>query len=166
MTVEKDDCLKNQEDLDWMNVALRLAEAAACQGEVPVGAVIVTEGRIVGQGFNQRESLQSSLRHAEITAIEDASNNLGRWRLHDCTLYVTLEPCLMCAGAIVQSRLNRVVYGATDPKAGAIESLYQIFLDLRLNHRPQFLAGVAQNECSLLLSQFFMDLRQSKKQHR
>jgi tRNA(adenine34) deaminase len=149
-------------DREWMLDALLEAQRAADLGEVPVGALVVHQEKVVGRGFNQRESLHSAIRHAEISAIEDANQNLKRWRLHDCTLYVTLEPCLMCAGAIVQSRLGRVVFGAQDPKAGAVISLYQTLQDPRLNHRPQVLGGVAASLCGEKLSHFFSQLRKQK----
>lgn len=139
----------------WMRRALQQAQAAMEQEEVPVGAIIVHEGRIVGEGFNQRETLNDPTAHAEILAITQAAQQLGSWRLTDCTLYATLEPCPMCAGAIVQARIPRVVYGTTDPKGGACHTLYTITDDPRLNHRCTVLGGVLQQECRQILQEFF-----------
>ena len=152
-------------DLDVSAMQLALAEAMSAQnrGEVPVGAIVALEGRVVGRGQNVRESERRPTGHAEILAIEEASEALGRWRLSGCTLYVTLEPCLMCAGAIVNARLDRVVYGARDPKAGAVESLYSVLGDPRLNHRPEVLGGVLAEKCGQLLTQFFQTQRALKK---
>lgn len=144
-----------------MHEALRLAGAAAQIGEVPVGAVVVFKGEVVGRGQNRRESEKQATHHAEILAIKEACSKLGRWRLEGCTLYVTLEPCVMCAGAIVNSRLERVVYGARDSKGGAVESLYQILSDSRLNHRPEVLGGVLAPDCGQILSDFFRERRKS-----
>ena len=144
---------------EFMTQALTLAKKAQALGEVPVGAIIVFENQIVGEGFNLRESEKHPLAHAEKIAIEEAAKKLGRWRLTGCTLYVTLEPCVMCAGAIVNSRLDQVVYGAKDPKAGAVESLYRILADTRLNHRSLVTSGVMQEECSAVLKTFFAQLR-------
>ncbi len=138
-----------------MRRALDLARQAEARGEVPVGALIVREQQVIAEAFNEKESLPSPLAHAEVTAIHRASQTLKRWRLTDCTLYVTLEPCVMCSGAIIQARLERVVYGTRDPKAGAVDSLFQILQDSRLNHRPQVTAGVLAQECSHILTNFF-----------
>lgn len=147
-----------------MQRALALAEAAATIGEVPVGALVVgPDGAVVAEAANSRESARDPLGHAELSAIALASRALGRWRLSDCTLYVTLEPCVMCAGAIVQSRIGRVVYGAADPKAGAVESLYRILGDARLNHRPQITPGVYGAACGEILSRFFQKQREAKR---
>ncbi|MGE3974121.1 MAG: tRNA adenosine(34) deaminase TadA [Bdellovibrionales bacterium] len=146
----------------FMTQALELAKKAEVFKEVPIGAVVVFENKIVGAGYNLRESQKHPLAHAEKIAIEEAAQKLGRWRLTGCTLYVTLEPCLMCAGAIINSRIEHVVYGAKDPKAGAVESLYQSLSDARLNHRPQVTGGVMAEECGQILSSFFASLRQSK----
>ncbi|MBI1313864.1 tRNA adenosine(34) deaminase TadA [bacterium] len=143
----------------WMRQALDQARAAFEADEVPVGAVIVHGESIVGTGFNQRETLQDPTAHAEIIAITQAAQTLGCWRLLDCTLYVTLEPCPMCAGAIVQARIPTVVYGTTDPKGGACHTLYQITDDERLNHRATVLGGVLQDECRSLLQEFFRQQR-------
>jgi tRNA(adenine34) deaminase len=138
-----------------MRAALREAEEAARRDEVPVGAVVVHGGRIIGRGFNQREMLKDPTAHAEMIAITQAAAALEAWRLEGATLYVTLEPCLMCAGAIVNARIARVVFGAPDPKAGACGSLYQVGLDTRLNHRFEVAAGVLAAESAALLQEFF-----------
>lgn len=139
----------------WMRQALDQARAAFEQNEVPVGAVIVHNETIIGFGCNQRETLQDPTAHAEIIAITQAAQSLGSWRLLDCTLYVTLEPCPMCAGAIVQARIPTVVYGTTDMKAGACHSLFQITDDARLNHRSTVIGGVLQDDCRDILREFF-----------
>jgi tRNA(adenine34) deaminase len=139
----------------WMWCALEQARQAFEAEEVPIGAVVVHEERVIGEGFNQREMLNDPTAHAEMIAITQAAEALGTWRLLDCTLYVTLEPCPMCAGAIVQARIPRVVYGAADPKAGACHTLYQITDDARLNHRAGVIGGVLQDECRGLLQEFF-----------
>ena len=148
-------------DSFYMQRALELAQEAAQRGEVPVGAVVVYDSRIVAEAYNERESRPSALAHAELTAIARACEALGRWRLSGCTLYVTLEPCVMCAGGIVQARVDRVVFGARDPKAGAVESLYQVLADSRLNHRPQVTSGILATECGKLLSDFFKARRKA-----
>lgn len=143
----------------WMRAALQLARQAFDEGEVPIGAVIVHNDRIIGEGYNQRESLKDPTAHAEMIAITQAAQSLESWRLLDCTIYVTLEPCPMCAGAIVLARIPTVIYGATDPKAGACHSLFQITEDPRLNHRATVLSGVLQQECRGLLQEFFAQQR-------
>ena len=135
--------------------AIALAKAAAALGEVPVGAVVIADGRIIGRGHNLRESTMVSTRHAEIVAIEEACKTVGSWRPEDCDLVVTLEPCLMCAGAIYQSRIRRVVFATPDPQAGALGSLYEIHKDVRLNHRFVVDTGVLAEPCSALLKDFF-----------
>ncbi len=150
-------------DLAMMALALDLARQAADLGEVPVGSVIVCNRRVISQAFNLRETLHDPTAHAERLAITLAGRALGSWRLEGCTLYVTLEPCPMCAGAIVQSRIPRVVYGAADPKAGACASLYELLTDPRLNHRVLVTAGVLERECGEILSLFFQDRRVSSK---
>lgn len=127
--------------------------------ECPIGAVIVRNGDIIARGFNLKESEQNSVLHAEIVVIQSACKVLGTWRLDDCDLYVTLEPCVMCAGAIIQSRIRRIYFGAYDPKAGAIGSVVNIFDIKELNHAPEIYAGIMEDECSLLLKQFFRRLR-------
>ena len=136
-----------------------MAEAALERDEVPVGCLIVHEGRIVGRAHNQREMLQDPTAHAEMIAITQAAEALGSWRLDGCTLYVTLEPCAMCAGAMVLARLDRLVYGAGDPKAGAVESVFKLLQEPRLNHRIKVTAGVRREECGAILTQFFRKKR-------
>jgi tRNA(adenine34) deaminase len=152
-----------QTDDYWMAQALEQAREAALLGEVPVGAIVVAGEELVSSAHNRKETRPQATAHAELLAIEEACRILGRWRLSGCTLYVTLEPCLMCVGAIVQARFDRVVYGAVDAKAGAIESVYQVFKDQKLNHHPVSVGGVMQPECAELLSQFFANLRTLKK---
>lgn len=143
----------------YMRMALELAEQAFEEGEVPVGAVIVHDGRVIGTGYNQREMLRDPTAHAEMIAITQAAETLGSWRLNDCTLVCTLEPCPMCAGAIVQARVPTVIYGTTDPKGGACHTLYQITDDPRLNHRAVVMGGVLQPECRAILQEFFAQQR-------
>ena len=143
----------------WMKKALDQAVQAFDQGEVPVGAVIVFEDRIIAEACNQREMLQDPTAHAEMIAITQAAESLGSWRLLDCTLYVTLEPCPMCAGAIVQARIPRVVYGTADPKAGACHTLFSLTSDIRLNHQAAVLGGVMQDDCRAMLQEFFRQQR-------
>ncbi len=145
-------------DETYMGLALEEAKKARDLGEVPVGAVIVQGDRVVGRGYNRREVDQDALAHAEVLAIAEACRTLGSWRLDDCTLYVTLEPCPMCAGAILNARVKRVVYGAGDPKAGSVGSLIHLF-ELPYNHRPAVTAGVLEERCSEILSRFFQGLR-------
>ena len=149
-------------DEEYMREALSLAEKAFELGEVPVGAVAVWEGKIVGRGMNLRETDKNALRHAEIMAIDEACKNLGGWRLWKCDLYVTLEPCPMCAGAIINSRVKRVIYGASDPKAGSCGSLTNLF-EMPYNHKPEVVSGVLEEECSEILSRFFARLREKRK---
>lgn len=143
----------------FMRFAITEARAAAEIDEVPVGAVIVRQERIIAAAHNQREILQDPTAHAEILAITQAAATLGSWRLDDCTLYVTLEPCPMCAGAIVQARIPTVVYGATDPKGGAVDTLYRLLDDPRLNHRCEVVSGVLADTCGALLTDFFRKKR-------
>ncbi len=142
-------------DQRFMHAAIDEASAALKLDEVPVGAVIVHDGRIIGRGHNLREKLQDPTAHAEMIAITAAADALGSWRLEACCMYVTLEPCPMCAGAIVQARIQRLVYGASDPKAGACRTLYEITTDPRLNHRVELAPPLLQHECAGLLSEFF-----------
>ena len=146
------------DDLFYMDEALELAREAFAEGEVPVGCVIVRDGQIVGRGRNRRETGKTALGHAEIEAISEACRNLGGWRLWECTLYVTLEPCPMCAGAIVNARIPRVVYGASDGKCGACGSVCDLF-SMDFNHHPTVCAGVREAEASALLQEFFRNLR-------
>ena len=142
----------------FMRLALELAEQAAAEGEVPVGAVVVHDGRVVGTGRNRRECGKNALAHAELEAIDIACRTLGGWRLPNCTLYVTLEPCPMCAGAIINSRIERVVQGAKDPKAGSCGSVVDLF-SLPYNHRPSLVSGVLEDDCREQLQAFFRSLR-------
>jgi tRNA(adenine34) deaminase len=151
--------MTEQSDERWMQVAIEEARRAEAEDEVPVGAIIVHEGQIIGRGRNGRESTQDPTTHAEMIAIREAAKQLGSWRLIDTTLYVTLEPCPMCAGALVNARVPRVVWGCDDPKAGATQTLYTIGNDDRLNHRFECVSGVLGGECSALLSQFFAAIR-------
>ncbi len=147
-----------------MNKALELANIAAKMGETPIGAVVVrsSDGKIVGQGFNMREINRSSIHHAEILAIEDACKTLGGWRLSGCTLYVTLEPCPMCAGAIINSRIDMVKFGAFDKKAGSVQSITNLF-ELPYNHKPLYEGGIMEDECQTILKEFFKMLRDENK---
>jgi len=147
---------------EYMREALALANEAAAEGEVPVGAVVVRDGVIVGRGRNRREVGKNALAHAELEAIDHACRTLGGWRLFGCELYVTLEPCPMCAGAIINARIDRVYYGAADGKAGSCGSLVNLF-DLPYNHRPETVGGVLEEECGDLLRAFFADLRKRIK---
>jgi tRNA(adenine34) deaminase len=147
----------------FMRIALEEAEQALREDEVPIGAVIVHDGRVIARAHNQREQLRDPTAHAEMIAITQAAESRQSWRLDGCTLYVTLEPCPMCAGAIVQARLPAVVYGAADSKAGAVHSLYRLLDDPRLNHRAEALAGVLAEPCGQMLSQFFQEQRRQGK---
>ena len=148
----------NTTDEKFMNEAILLAKEAAADDEAPIGAIIVRDGVIVGRGRNRREKDKNALGHAEIEAINDACKTLGGWRLIGCTMYVTLEPCPMCTGAIINSRIERVVFGAYDKKAGSCGSLINLF-DLPYNHKPQVSVGFMEEECAHLLSDFFKKLR-------
>ena len=147
--------MSDSNDLYYMKRALVLAQSAAQMGEVPVGAVIVYQNEIIAEAHNERETSFSSIGHAEILAIQQANRVLKSWRLTQCTMYVTLEPCTMCSGALVQARLQRLVFGATDKKAGAVTSLYQITDDPRLNHSVGLTRGVLESECGQVLKDFF-----------
>jgi tRNA(adenine34) deaminase len=149
------------EDAEGMTLALAAAREALAVGEVPVGAVVLRheDDRVIARAFNLRESSADATAHAERLALTEAGRVRGCWRLDGCTLYVTLEPCPMCAGAILLSRIDRVVYGALDPKAGACRSLYRFLDDPRLNHRPEVTGGVLAEECAQLLTEFFRDHR-------
>lgn len=149
----------SEDDERWMTEAIAEAELALGHGDVPVGAIVVHEGRIIGRGHNEREAAGDPTAHAEITALRQASQELGSWRILDSTLYVTLEPCAMCAGAIVLSRIPRVVWGAEDPKAGAAGSVLDVLADERLNHRPSTTSGICAARCGALLSEFFAERR-------
>ena len=145
-------------DEEYMKAALKLAEKAAALGEVPVGAVVVWQDQIIGEGWNQRETLLNPLAHAEIMAIKQACEYRGGWRLSDCTLYVTLEPCPMCAGAIINARIRRVIYGAKDERAGCCGSVADFFV-MPFNHNPLSRSGILAEECKTLLLDFFSSLR-------
>ena len=151
------------EDEKYMKEAIKQARKAYDLGEVPIGCVIVHDGKIIGRGYNRRNTDKNALAHAEITAIRKASKAIGDWRLEECTLYVTLEPCQMCAGAIVQARIPRVVIGSMNPKAGCGGSILNILEMPQFNHVCQGTRGVLDKECSSLLSTFFKELRESKK---
>ncbi len=150
-----------KKDKVFMAEAMALAERAGELGEIPVGAVVVHKGRVIARAFNRREAWQDPTAHAELIAIRRAAEALGEWRLSDCTLFVTLEPCPMCAGTIVNSRVGRVVYGAPDPKAGAVRSVYAMLEDPRLNHRVT-VARTLSKECSAQLTEFFVKLREGR----
>ncbi len=147
----------------FMQLALEEAQQALLEEEVPVGAVIVDQGRVIASAHNQRERLHDPTAHAEMIAITQAAEARQSWRLDGCTLYVTLEPCPMCAGAMVQARLSTLVYGATDPKGGAVHTLYRLLDDPRLNHRAEIVAGVQADRCAEILTQFFQAQRRLGK---
>lgn len=147
----------------FMRLAIEQARLAEGWGDVPIGAVVVRAGEVVSAAGNRRAADRDPVAHAELLAIRAAAQRLGDWRLNECALYVTLEPCAMCAGAIVLARVDTVVYGAADPKAGAVASLYQLLADERLNHRPEVIAGVLGDECSTLLTEFFRTQRRLGK---
>jgi tRNA(adenine34) deaminase len=150
-------------DQIFMNHALALAQQAASEDEVPVGAVVVFQDRIIAAAYNQREQLKDPTAHAEMIALTQDAAELGSWRLENCILYVTLEPCPMCAGAILQARVPRLVYGASDPKAGAVDSLFNLLRDPRLNHRCEITAGVLAGPCGQILTEFFESKRRLGK---
>ena len=150
-------------DADYMRLALELAGQAQAAGEVPVGAVVVKDGAVVGRGFNAPISRHDPSAHAEMMALRDAAQRLGNYRLVDCELFVTLEPCLMCAGAIMHARIARVVYGANDPKTGACGSVLNAFADTRLNHHTTVSGGVLAEECGAMISNFFALRRAQQK---
>lgn len=150
-------------DIYFMQCAILEAKKAAQIGEVPIGAVVVHNGKIIGRGYNRRETTQRASMHAEMLAIDEACRAIGSWRLEETTLYVTLEPCMMCSGAIMQSRIPRVVYAAHDAKGGTVRSLYQLLEDERLNHTATIETGLFAERCGRLLSDFFRELRRKKK---
>ncbi|WP_339260800.1 tRNA adenosine(34) deaminase TadA [Lysinibacillus sp. FSL K6-3209] len=152
-----------EKDRIFMNQALEEAKKAALLGEVPIGAVLVYEGEIIARAYNLRETTQNATTHAELMVIQEACKKLGSWRLEQTTLYVTLEPCPMCAGAILQSRVPRVVYGARDIKAGCVDSLYHLLNDARFNHECDVTEGILAEECGQILTDFFRALRERKK---
>lgn len=153
---------EDAKDIVFMREALELAGKAATGGDVPIGCVIVQDGKVIGRGFNQRNQAHSALAHAEILAIREATEAVGDWRLEDCTLYVTLEPCQMCAGAIVQARIPRVVIGSMNPKAGCAGSIYNLLEEERFNHKAEVIRGVLAEESSKELKNFFARLRTEK----
>jgi tRNA(adenine34) deaminase len=155
-----------KDDLYWMGIALREAQKAADRGEVPIGAVVVGDGAVLGRGHNLREARQDPAAHAEMIAIRQAARKKKSWRLTGTALYVTLEPCIMCMGAILLARVERVVFGCLDPKGGAAGSLYDLSDDRRLNHRVAVTAGVREAECAAILSDFFAALRREKRKVR
>ena len=150
-------------DEKFMKEAIRQARKAYALNETPIGCVLVYEGKIIGRGYNRRNTDKNTLAHAEITAIRKASRKIGDWRLEGCTLYVTLEPCPMCAGAIVQSRMDRVVVGCMNPKAGCAGSVLNVLQTEGFNHQTELTTGVCQEECSGMMKSFFKELRQAKK---
>jgi tRNA(adenine34) deaminase len=152
----------HQDEIDrrFMQEAIELARKALETEDVPIGALVVHQGRVIGRGYNQREKLQDPTAHAEMLALTAAAEYIGHWRLENCTLYVTLEPCPMCAGALVQARVSRLVYGAADAKAGACGSLFEITQDPRLNHQVQTVAGIMADQCAELLQAFFRRRRE------
>jgi tRNA(adenine34) deaminase len=149
----------SKQDEKYMKLAIQQAQIAAENGDVPIGVVIVYKNQIIGKAYNQREQLNDPTAHAEIIALTQAASFMESWRLHDCTIYVTLEPCPMCAGALVLARIDRLVYGCDDPKTGACKSLYNIVQDERLNHRLEVAGGVLAGQCSKLLQEFFQRRR-------
>lgn len=155
-----------EKDRQFMRLALEEAEKAGNLGEVPIGAVIVHNGEVIAAASNLRETTQNAVTHAELMAIQQACEKVGSWRLEETTLYVTLEPCPMCAGAILQSRIPRVVYGARDVKAGCVDSLYHLLNDPRFNHECEVTEGVLAEECGQILTDFFRTLRERKKAER
>lgn len=155
-----------EDSTKWMQEALKEASLAKDKGEVPIGAVVVKDGTVLGRGHNQKEGFQDATLHAELLAIRQANQTLGNWRLEDCDLYVTLEPCPMCSGAIVQSRIRRVYYGPHDPKSGAAGSLMNLLQDDRLNHQTEVIPGLLQEDCQDLLQSFFKNLRARKKKEK
>lgn len=150
-------------EIKYMSEAIRQAKKAAAIGETPVGAVIVKDGKIIARAYNKRETKKNSLCHAELAAINKACKRLGGWRLFGCDLYVTLEPCPMCAGAIIQSRIDRVFFGAYDYKAGCAGSRLNLFEEKLFNHDVEVAGGIMEDKCAVLLSDFFKELRQKKK---
>ncbi|MEF7660196.1 MULTISPECIES: tRNA adenosine(34) deaminase TadA [Bacillus] len=155
--------MERDQDIYFMQLAIEEAKKAEAIQEVPIGAVIVLNGKVISAAHNLRETEQRSIAHAELLAIDEACKKLGTWRLEDATLYVTLEPCPMCAGGIVLSRVKRVVYGAGDPKGGCAGTLMNLLTDERFNHQCEVVAGVLEEECGTLLTNFFRELRKKRK---
>lgn len=152
-----------EKDQLYMQMALEEAKKAEALGEVPIGAIIVRDGQVLARGHNLRETTKNATTHAELSAIQDACLSIENWRLENTTLYVTLEPCPMCAGAILQARIPRVVYGARDPKGGAVHSLYELLTDSRFNHECDVVEGILKDECGAILTSFFRAIRERKK---
>ena len=150
------------DDEKYMRMAIEQAKLAGDEGEVPIGAVVICGGEVIGRGFNRKNSGKSALKHAEIVAIEDAPKVVGDWRLDECSLYVTLEPCLMCAGAIIHARIRKVVFGASEPKFGGVVSLAQTFDIDRLNHRVNYAGGLFADEIAFMMKDFFKKIRNGK----
>jgi tRNA(adenine34) deaminase len=150
----------------WMDEALQEAKKAEAIGEVPIGAVIVKDGEVIGRGYNLRETQHDPTAHAEMIAIRQAAERVGGWRLNDCDLYVTLEPCPMCAGAILQARIRRVIYGTEDPKAGCAGTLMNILTDGRFNHQTEVISGIRKEACGAILTEFFRALRRRNKERK
>lgn len=163
MEIQYRDEVKTHEK--YMRQALRQAQKAAAIGEVPIGCVIVYEDRIIARGYNQRNTRKTSLGHAELLAIRKANKKLGDWRLEDCTMYITLEPCPMCAGAIVQARIPRVVLGAMNPKAGCAGSIVNLLQERRFNHQVEIIPDILVSECQNIMKEFFRELRHKKKKN-
>lgn len=155
--------MNSKEEKRYMRQAITLAKKAAAKGDVPIGCVIVYEGKVIARGYNRRNADKTTLAHAEILAIKKASKVIGDWRLEDCTMYVTLEPCQMCAGAIVQARIPKVVIGCMNPKAGCAGSIINLLDMKQFNHQVETVRGVLEEECSNLMKEFFAKLRESKK---
>ena len=153
-----------QEEKDFfMSEALKEAEKSLDKAEIPIGCVIVKDGEVLGRGHNAREELNQAIMHAEVMAIQEANRTVGNWRLLDCTLFVTIEPCVMCSGAIGLARIPRVIYGATNQKFGATGSLYDILADVRLNHRVEVEKGILEEECAQIMQDFFRQRREKQK---
>lgn len=150
----------------YMKEAMNQAKKAETKDEVPIGCVIVYQNKIIARGYNLRETKQQSIAHAEIMAIQKACKVMGSWRLEDCDLYVTLEPCAMCTGAILQSRIKKVIYGASDPKGGCIDSCVKLYEYKGFNHYPEVVSGVLKDDCAQLLTNFFKKKRESKKKYK
>lgn len=163
MEIQYRDKVKTHEK--YMRQALLQAQKAAAIGEVPIGCVIVYEDRIIARGYNQRNTRKTSLGHAELLAIRKANKKLGDWRLEDCTMYITLEPCPMCAGAIVQARIPRVVLGAMNPKAGCAGSIVNLLQERRFNHQAEIIPDILVSECQNIMKEFFRELRRQKKKN-
>ena len=163
---QNESCEASGTDEKFMRQAIKQAKKAYALDETPIGCVIVHEGKVIGRGYNRRNTVKSPLAHAEITAIRKASRKIGDWRLEECTLYVTLEPCQMCAGAIIQARIPRVVVGCMNPKAGCAGSVLNLLHVERFNHQAELTTGVLEEECSGMMKQFFKELRARKKREK